>query len=171
VRSRIEIIDEVGTGCSEATVAEIVRAVLDAQVVEGAVAIVYVDEQAIAELNGRYRGEYEPTDVLSFSYGDDPDWPEWPSPEFSRDPGEADNGGGTTRDLGEVIICPAVVRRYAEEDGRDACLQLGWTIVHGVLHLLGGDHELDGGDMRRREQELLRELGPVVSALSPPAKD
>lgn len=162
----MEIVDETGIGCSEAAVIEVVRKVLENEDVEGAVAIVCVDEDSMTELNGRYRGVYEPTDVLSFAYTGDSDWPQLPSPQVPREHAHADEGDGALTDLGEVIICPAVVRRYAEEDGREAGLQLGWSVVHGVLHLLGHDHDRDRGEMRRREQELLGELGPAMSALS-----
>jgi probable rRNA maturation factor len=159
------VVDEAGIGCSQDTVADLVRAVLDADGAQGSVTVVLVDESAIAELNGRYRGLDEPTDVLAFGYAHvGPGGPDWPFPEPPVENGPV--GGETTPDLGEVIVCPAVVRRYAEEDGCEAGRQLGWTIIHGVLHLLGYDHERDEGEMRRREQALLGDLGPVASALS-----
>ena len=44
--------------------------------------------------------------------------------------------------------------------------QLAWTLVHGVLHLVGYDHEKDDGEMRRRERVLLKDLKPLVQAFS-----
>ena len=55
--------------------------------------------------------------------------------------------------------------RYAAEEGREAIIQLGWTLIHGTLHLAGYDHETDQGEMREREQELLRRLDGRVQAL------
>ena len=168
----MEVIDEVGLDCPQDTVTELVRSVLDAEGAQGGMVVVFVDEPEIAELNGRYRGLDEPTDVLSFGSADDdadwPDWPDWPSQGLPVENGLVE--GEIVPDLGEVIVCPAVVRRYAAEDGRDAGRQLGWTIIHGVLHLLGYDHEGDEEGMRRREQALLKKLEDVVSALSPSAK-
>lgn len=163
----MHVMDRTGLGCPEDAAAELVRAVLDAHGTQGTVSVVLVDEPAIAELNRRFRGLDESTDVLSFSCTDDcGEEPDWPSPESPVENGPA--GGKTIPDLGEVIVCPAVVRRYAEEDGAEAARLLGWTIIHGVLHLLGYDHERDDGEMRRREQVLLEDLVGLVSALSPP---
>jgi len=107
-----------------------------------------VDEPDITALNRDYRGLEEATDVLSF--GEEDETGDWPR---------------SANDLGEVVVCPAIVARYALEDGRPANLQLGWTLVHGVLHLLGYDHESDEGEMRRREQALLETLTSFIAAL------
>ncbi|MFH0917218.1 MAG: rRNA maturation RNase YbeY [bacterium] len=165
----MEVIDKVGLDCSQDAVTELVQSVLDAEGAQGGMVVVFVDEPEIAELNGRYRGLDEPTDVLSFgSADDDAQWPDWPSQGLPVENGLVD--GEIVPDLGEVIVCPAVVRRYAAEDGRDAGRQLGWTIIHGALHLLGYDHEGDEEGMRRREQALLKVLDNVVSAFSPSTK-
>ena len=90
----------------------------------GPLAVEFVDEPRIAELNGRYRGRPRPTDVLSFPI----------------DEAEPDEGA---RELGDVLIC---LEHTA--DVREA-------IVHGVLHLLGMDHETDEGEMLALQRELL----------------
>jgi probable rRNA maturation factor len=97
-----------------------------AGVQDGHLAIEFVDEARIAELNERYRSLARPTDVLSFPI----DGVE-PVPE--------------ARELGDVVIC---LQHTA--DVREA-------IVHGVLHLLGMDHEIDDGEMLERQRELLAE--------------
>ncbi|HXM87540.1 MAG TPA: rRNA maturation RNase YbeY [Solirubrobacteraceae bacterium] len=97
-----------------------------AGVVDGHVAIEFVDERRIAELNERYRSLAEPTDVLSF-----------PIDGAEPVPG--------ARELGDVVIC---IERTA--DVREA-------IVHGVLHLLGMDHEADDGEMLALQRRLLSE--------------
>jgi probable rRNA maturation factor len=76
----------------------------------------FVDEVEIADLHQRYMGEEGPTDVLSFPLDED----------------------GL---LGDVVVCPAVAAR-ANPDAPEAELRL--LVVHGVLHLLGYDHEEDG---------------------------
>lgn len=162
------MIDKAGLGCPKDRVAALVEAVLHAEGAQGTALIVFVDEPAIAELNGRYRGLNEPTDVLSFSYVDDgADRPGGLFPESPVENGPVN--GVVLGDLGEVVVCPAIVRRYAAEDGCEAGRQVGWTIVHGVLHLLGYDHERDEDEMRGREQALLGELDNLVRALSPSA--
>src|ERR1700684_2213840 len=97
-----------------------------AGVVDGHVAIEFVDERRIAELNERYRSLAEPTEVLSF-----------PIDGAEPVPG--------ARELGDVVIC---IERTA--DVREA-------IVHGVLHLLGMDHEADDGEMLALQRRLLSE--------------
>ena len=134
--------------------ADLAAAALEAEGLSAPVVVSLVDERIIAGLNGRYRGVDGPTDVLSFRYADD----------SSAWPGEQDPSPG-----GEVAVCPAVVHRYALKEKEDPGRQLGWTVVHGILHLAGYDHETDRGEMRRREQELLRELEPLLGALVPKA--
>ncbi len=132
---------------------DLVKALLAAEGARGSVVVAFVGEGTMAELNGRYRDLEEPTDVLSFRRADgDADWPE-PSKEG-------------TAELGEVAVCLPVVRRYAREEGGDPSTQLGWTLIHGVLHLLGYDHEDDGGHMRDREAFLLLRLDRQVRAVS-----
>jgi probable rRNA maturation factor len=165
VKPAIEVVDETGLVRAEGPVADLVAAVLGAEGAPGAVAVAFVGEQVIAELSRRYRSLEEPTDVLSFRYaGDDVSWPDRSRPEPGGE--ESSPGDDTIPDLGEVIVCPEVVRRYAQEEGGDPGRQLGWTLIHGVLHLLGYDHERDGGEMRLREQELLEELDRLVSVVS-----
>ncbi len=97
-------------------------------IIEISLAFVTADE--MAELNGRYRGIEETTDVLSFAQWEDeeaafrpPDWPVLP--------------------LGDVIICDDVVRRGAEERSLPILQERVLVIVHGALHLLGLDHGCD----------------------------
>jgi probable rRNA maturation factor len=154
----VEVIDETELGVPTDGVAGLVRAVLDLEGAQGTVVVAFVDEETIKDLNARDRGLSEPTDVLSYCARDEE--AEWTGPLPEED---------VAPDLGEVIVCPALVRRYAEEGGRDPGGQLAWTIMHGVLHVLGYDHERDAGEMRRREQALLEELLPLTGVLSLPA--
>jgi probable rRNA maturation factor len=93
---------------------------------EGHVAIEFVDERRIADLNARYRGLQEPTDVLSF-------------PVDGAEPLAV----AVARELGDVVIC---LEHTA--DVREA-------LVHGVLHLVGMDHETDNGEMLGLQRQLL----------------
>jgi probable rRNA maturation factor len=165
MKPAVEVVDETGLVPGEASVADLVAAVLGAEGASGAAAIAFVGEHVIVQLNRRYRGLEGSTDVLSFRYSDDEThWPDQSGPDTVCVGGPFQRG--TSPDLGEVIVCPQVVRRYAHEEGADPDRQLVWTIIHGVLHLLGYDHERDEGEMRLREQALLEELGCLASFVS-----
>jgi probable rRNA maturation factor len=94
-------------------------------VVDGHVAIELVDSERIAQLNAEHRGKQASTDVLSFPI----------------DGVEA--LGGAPRELGDIVICPEHTADLRE------------AIVHGALHLLGMDHEVDDGEMLALQAELL----------------
>lgn len=145
----VEVVDQTGLDLAAGAIADLAAAVLEAEGISGSITVAFVDEHAIELLNTRYRGLSEPTDVLSFRYADEPvDWAGDPAPE-----------------LGEVVLCPAVVRRYAIEEAVPVSRQFGWTLIHGVLHLVGYDHEKDNGEMREREQHLLERFSRFVDHL------
>ncbi len=89
--------------------------------------VAFLPADEIADLNSRYRKKKDPTDVLSFKAG----------------PG-----------LGEVLICPQVVK---EEFGDDFLNRMDRVLVHGILHLLGYDHQNDEQEarMKKKEDEIL----------------
>jgi probable rRNA maturation factor len=93
----------------------------------GHVAVEYVDADRIASLNREFRGRPGPTDVLSFPVDGE---------------GPID-GPPPSRELGDIVICPAHT-----EDLREA-------VLHGALHLTGMDHETDDGEMLALQAELL----------------
>ncbi|MCE5254176.1 MAG: rRNA maturation RNase YbeY [Actinomycetia bacterium] len=165
MNAAVEVVDRVGLQHTHAPVMALIEAVLRTEAVAGAVTVALVGEAEMVELNGRFRGLPESTDVLSFRYADaEEEWLDGPV---------AEPGGGAIAeedrpapDLGEVVVCPAVVDRYAREEGADFGGRLAWALVHGVLHLVGYDHEKDHGEMRRRERVLLEELAPLVQAFS-----
>ncbi len=151
----VDVLNEGPWGVSSEAVSALVGAVLDAEATGGALTVVLVEESVIADLNLRYRGLAESTDVLSFT--EEVGVGDWPGDDAANNPGPG--GQSTPRELGELVVCPEVVRRYAAEDDNEVDRQLAWTIVHGLLHLLGYDHEVDEGEMREREQALL--AGPA----------
>ncbi len=165
---RVEVADEVGSGLSSDAMAMLVEAVLSAEGRQGCISVALVGEAAIAGLNRRYRGRSGATDVLSFAEEETGD--RWPEPP---DASGGDEDAVVCPSLGEMIICPAVVSRYAQEEGSSLERQLAWTIIHGTLHLLGYDHERDQGEMRRREQQLLERLseaGLLMASGSAPGR-
>ncbi len=93
-------------------------------------------------LNARYRGRDQPTNVLSF-----------PAAELPVT--------GPERPLGDLVICPDVLRAEAREQGKNLRAHWAHLVVHGTLHLVGYDHEeaADANRMERREIAVLRRLG------------
>ena len=102
--------------------------------------IAVVELAEMTELNERYRGVVGPTDVLSFE---------------CDDLCAADVDEPVT--LGDVVIAPEVAETQAEEYGHTVEEELNLLLVHGVLHLLGYDHEADQDAivMQARERALL----------------
>lgn len=110
--------------------------------------ICFVDDREIAKLNARYRGKRRPTDILSFPWG--------------GASASSDNGVGRSEFhsfLGDVVISVQTARRNARAEGHSTLNEIRWLIVHGVLHLLGYDHESDHGEMTARELALRKRLG------------
>ena len=97
---------------------------------DGHLAIEFVDAARIAQLNARHRGKSGPTDVLSFPV----------------DGAQAGMPAGA-RELGDVVVCPEQTT-----DVREA-------VVHGVLHLVGFDHDSDDGTMLATQRGLLARFG------------
>jgi len=138
--------------------AELSQKVLTARGVKGEteVSLLFVDEDAIAALNEQFLGKSGPTDVLSFPIEDEPG-PSGRSPDLGGSgPGTSPEEGSLTM-LGDVVICPAVAARNAAEHGVSLDDEVALLVVHGLLHLLGMDHEEDAEAERMEalEQELL----------------
>ena len=138
--------------------AELSQKVLTARGVKGEteVSLLFVDEDAIAALNEQFLGKSGPTDVLSFPIEDEPG-PTGRSPDLGGSgPGTSPEEGTLTL-LGDVVICPAVAARNALEHDVPLDDEVALLVVHGLLHLLGMDHEDDAEAERMEtlEQELL----------------
>ena len=124
----------------------------------GRLTVCFVTNSQMARWNSGYRGKKGPTDVLSF-----------PSNEFPRK--KKGHGARQTKRgslpaspihgatyLGDIAIAPAVALQNASRLGRTLENELRILIVHGVLHLMGYDHETDNGEMERRELRVRRTL-------------
>lgn len=105
------------------------------------VSVAVVDDSEIHEMNRRYRDKDAVTDVLSFPSGD---------------PG----GEGRLRHLGDIVIGSGRAARQAAEIGHDTASELRFLALHGLLHLLGYDHETDQGEMLALQKELKGKLAP-----------
>lgn len=115
----------------------------------GALTVCLVGDAEMKRWNRAYRGKNRPTDVLSFPANESL----WKSERRAR---------GAIRVasyLGDIAIAPGVARRNAIRLGHEFHDELRILILHGVLHLMGYDHETDKGEMNRRERRLRRELG------------
>jgi probable rRNA maturation factor len=108
--------------------------------------LVISSQERVQQLNRDYRGRDEPTDVLAFSAREEADG----LPPFIPPP------DGVLH-LGEVIISYPQAVAQAEEHGHPVKRELAILLIHGLLHLLGYDHEKTdaGHKMRAREKELL----------------
>ena len=127
----------------EARLASMARRTADAEGALGEISITLVDSDRMLELNRAYMGEARLTDVLAFPIDDEP-----------HDLGD----DVPPRMIGEVVVCPEVAFEQAEE-GLEAELDL--LVAHGVLHLLGYDHDTEAAaaGMRAREERLTGRSG------------
>jgi probable rRNA maturation factor len=107
------------------------------------VTIVLTGDAAMRRLNRDFRGKDRATDVLSFPSGGD----------------ELPDG---TRPLGEIVISVAQAARQAREARHSLARELRILVIHGYLHLLGYDHEVDDGTMMRLQARLVRALLPAA---------
>ncbi|MBI3810893.1 MAG: rRNA maturation RNase YbeY [Nitrospirae bacterium] len=113
------------------------------------IGLLFVNDRRIRSLNRVYRGKDQPTDVLAFSLAhskpvkvkNNPDR----SPPFL---------------LGDVVISVPTARRQAREQGHGLRREITQLMIHGILHLLGHDHEkaTEARRMRRKERILLRQF-------------
>jgi probable rRNA maturation factor len=140
--------------CEAPAVAEIRRlcvlAAASAGISDGHVAIEFVDAARITQLNHEYRKRPTPTDVLSFPVdGAEPIDGAEPAGAGPGAAGERSAAGGpaASRELGDVVICAEHTADLRE------------AVIHGVLHLLGMDHETDDGEMMALQRELLASEG------------
>ena len=107
----------------------------------GGVVVLLTDDQTVSDLNGRFRGKDRPTNVLSF-----------PAPAMP---------GANPQPLGDIVLAYGVCAAEAEEQSKTLRNHLTHLVVHGVLHLLGRDHEDDAEAeaMEGEERSILASLG------------
>ena len=104
--------------------------------------LVVCDDAYIQQLNCEFRGKDNPTDVLSFPLEQMPNAP-----------------------LGTVVINLDKAREKAQELGHDIDAEITLLFIHGMLHLLGYDHESDSGQMRQKEMELIAKFALPASLI------
>ena len=98
----------------------------------GDVELVFVNDDEMRKINHEHRGIYKATDVLSFRY-------------------EQVSDGL----MGSVVISTDTASRVAGELGHSIECEIALLFLHGILHILGYDHEIDDGQMREKEKEVI----------------
>jgi probable rRNA maturation factor len=124
-------------GLSDTALAKFVARASRVSKLEGAVNVLVTGSSELRSLNRRFRGKDQPTDVLSFP----------PGPCFV-------NGLA-----GDIAISADIAKQNARRLGHTAAQEIKILALHGVLHLVGYDHETDQGTMAVKETQLRRALG------------
>jgi probable rRNA maturation factor len=120
------------------------------------VTVVLAGDRAVRRLNHEWRRIDRATDVLSFPAGDD-----------ERVTGHRRGRGpanGAPPHLGDIVIARGVAARQARQMGHSLPVELRVLALHGFLHLVGYDHDLDAGEMARVERRL-RQRGGLTTGL------
>jgi len=133
------------------------------------VTVCFVSDVEIAGMNERFRKKKGPTDVLSFPAAGRGLLRARKSKniytEGAGDPQGREKRRGERKSeaaesyLGDIAIAPETARRYAKKNGRSLDRELRVLILHGLLHLIGYDHENDRGEMNRIERKMRRRFG------------
>ncbi len=97
--------------------------------------LILTTDEEIRELNKTYRNKNKATDVLSFPLENIPGMP-----------------------LGSIVISVDTAKKGAEEFGHSIEDEIKLLFIHGLLHLLGYDHEIDNGEMREKEKEIIEKF-------------
>jgi len=130
---------------------DVARRVAAAEGATGEISIILVDAGRIAELNREHLGGTGPTDVLAF-----------PIDGLVRDPQDPD---GPPVVIGEILLCPEIALAQAPPGDEGLAGELDLLVAHGVLHLLGYDHDTEdhAAAMRQREEAACGRSGARAS--------
>jgi probable rRNA maturation factor len=93
--------------------------------------IVFLGKAAARKLNHKFRQKDYATDVLSFAAND-------------------------TSEFGELVLCPEVLQRQAKENGHSFRKETAYMLIHGILHLLGYEHEGSTAKQKRAAAEMFK---------------
>lgn len=128
-------------------------------ITDGEVALTFVDDEAIHELNRDYRGIDRPTDVLSFAMNEALE----EEPEIVYELEEDEELDDLTDVLGDIIISVDRAKAQSEDYGHSLEREIGFLFVHGFLHLLGYDHQdaPSEAEMMGKQEAALAKVGLV----------
>lgn len=104
--------------------------------------LVIIDSQTMQNINAEHRGKDKTTDVLSFPLEDIPHFP-----------------------LGSILINSELAKEKSKELNHKIEEEITLLYIHGLLHLLGFDHEVDDGEMRDKEEELIKQYHLPLSLI------
>ena len=145
VELNIEVTGAAVPRFSRREIAEFVRRVLIALRVDDdihEVSIAIVDDDAMRNLNRKFRKKNKTTDVLTF-----------PADDSDADP------NATGRPLGDIVISLDQARRQARDERHSLATEVRYLLLHGILHALGFDHETDDGEMNALEMKVRGKVG------------
>ncbi|MBQ8004636.1 MAG: rRNA maturation RNase YbeY [Oscillospiraceae bacterium] len=154
----ITVVSDIPKEELESLITRVVNGVLDAEKVEQNcdICVMITDDENIHELNLEHRGVDRPTDVLSF-----PMLELTPGQKIEVNPLEIDESTGAVM-LGDIVISADRARAQAQEYGHSEEREFAFLTAHGMLHLLGYDHEKGEADEKlhfSRQEEILTNLG------------
>jgi probable rRNA maturation factor len=125
----------------------------------GTVSVAIVSDAKVRALNRQYRRIDHPTDVLSFPSNSPPQRTRRPYSRAKMLNSASSVSSAVESFLGDIVIARGVARRQARDAGHSEATEMKVLALHGLLHLLGYDHERDNGAMARLERRLRRRGG------------
>jgi len=131
-------------------------------VAAGELGVRFVGERRMRDLNRDFLGHDEVTDVLAFPLEEDGRGELRASDDvvvFGRDGDTSDDEAAreVPRLLGDVVVCPRRAASQAQAAGTPLAFEMAMLLVHGTLHVLGYDHEVDAGEMALRQARYLED--------------
>lgn len=122
--------------------------------------VAFISDRRMVELNKLFRGMDSTTDVLSFPHEADEflSVPPAVAGGSSRDQAQPPATAGGADFLGDIVISAEQAEKQAKENELSLELEIKQLILHGLLHLCGYDHEIDKGEMNKRELDLRKKL-------------
>ena len=138
-----DINDKYGYSDDYSYLGEVIDYAIKKLEIDGVFSIIFIDDNEMKELNGKYRGIDSTTDVLSFALNDVQSFPQ------------------TTNLLGDIYVSIPKMQKQAIEYKHSEKRELSFLVIHGLLHLLGYDHQTteDEKIMFKLQEEILDEAG------------
>jgi probable rRNA maturation factor len=149
----IEINNLTTNKIEEKFIKEIAQKVLTGEKKEGTLSVAFIGPGRMRKLNRTYRGKNRVTDVLAFPQKKLPQEPY--SPELQKVQG-----------LGEVVICLREIKKNAKRFNESFEKELARVLIHGILHLLGYDHEKSDAEAKKMKEKEEKYLGQIVKLLN-----